>query len=151
VRQFDRIALVDRFVLVLMLALLAGGGCGRSGKQLEQVRVDANQRFREATDAFESKDYATAATKFDEVVENGGVNADLYVIAMLKRSLAWAATGNFDQAHAGLDELEAGAPDLDQILAARSTVFAQQGKTSEARAALAKAKRINRRIRAFQL
>ena len=58
-------------------------------------------------------------------------------------------TGKFDEALALLTSLEQGAPNLDQVFAARAFVLKKQNKLAEANAALAKARQYNRTIKEF--
>jgi Tfp pilus assembly protein PilF len=103
-------------------------GCGSSA-QVANQRETAGEAYAAGVAAFESRDYANA---------------------FLKRAVAAAATDDFETASADLDILERGAPNLDEVYAARAFVLLKQGKGSEAKAAFAKARQLNPRVQPFR-
>jgi tetratricopeptide (TPR) repeat protein len=130
-------------------ALWLLAGCGGQ-TEVVNTRQNAYAAAAQADQAFQSRDYATAAERYAVAVNGGGLNPDAYASAAVKLAVSYGALKKFDEAHAMLDKLEQGAPNLDEINAARSFVFKKQGKAAEARAAFAKAKRFNPRVQEFK-
>jgi tetratricopeptide (TPR) repeat protein len=120
-------------------------GCGSSA-QVANQRETAGEAYAAGVAAFESRDFATAADKLTAAIDAHGLNPDQYANAFLKRAVAAAATDDFETASADLDILERGAPNLDEVYAARAFVLLKQGKGSEAKAAFAKARQLNPRV-----
>jgi tetratricopeptide (TPR) repeat protein len=139
----ERRILASGFAAVCLLA-----GCGSS--EVIETRENAYAAVAAGDQAFQSRDYATAAERYAVAVNGGGLNPDAYASAAVKLAVSYGALKKFDEAHAMLDKLEQGAPNLDEIHAARSFVLKKQGKAAEARAAFAKARRINPRIQEFK-
>ncbi len=133
-----------RAMLVLSIA-----GCN-SSSQLASNREVAYQAFSAADTAFESKQYQEAKDQFTQAIDSGGLIIDVYIDAVIKRAVCSATMDDFAAAHADLDKMEQGAPNLDEVLAARSYVLSKQGKKKAAKAAWTKAKRINRRVKSFE-
>jgi len=133
-------------ILCLCLSLI---GCSRAPIQSADSRQLALQSLEKADGAFNSRDFAGAAEHFAAAIEHG-LNADNYANAAVMRSVCWGAAGKHQDALVELDKLEAGAPNLDQVYAARSYVLAKQGKLAESRAALAKARQYNRTVQEFK-
>lgn len=129
--------------------LIAAAGCSRAPSQSADSRQRANQSHEQAEAAFQSGDLATAGEHFAAAIQHG-LSADNYANAVVKQTVCWAAAGKYEEAMAELDKLEAGAPNLDQVYAARSYVLAKQGKLAESREALAKAKQFNRALQEFK-
>jgi Tfp pilus assembly protein PilF len=132
------------FVLLQCLMLL---GCGSVAPA--PSRQEGAAALQSGLDAFAQKNYAAAAESLTNAIGSGVLNTDQYVDATLKRAMAWAAEGKFDEALADLTKLEGGAPNLDQVYAARAFVLKKQGKVAEANAAMAKARQHNRMIKEF--
>jgi tetratricopeptide (TPR) repeat protein len=124
-------------------------GCGSSAERAGS-RESAAESYNTATTAFENKDFAAAAEQFTAAIDARGLNPDQYADAFLKRAVANATLANYDAAHADLDMLERGAPNLDEVYAARAFVLLKQGKRTEAQAAFNKAKQINPQVKPFQ-
>ena len=139
-------ALLVRTSLVASLSL----GCSSPADKLEDVRRSAQAEYDAAETDFSGRNYAAAGPKFDAALTLGGLNPDLYCEATVKRAVCWAATGKTAEAISELDRLEPGAPNLDQIYAAKSYALAKQGKAAESRAALAKARQANRTVQEFK-
>lgn len=133
------------------LLLMAGSiGCGRSSAKLANQREMAGEAFGSAVAAFQNKDFAAAAEQFTAAIEARGLNPDQYGEAFLKRAVANAALGNFDAANADLDKLVRGAPNMDEVYAARAFVLLKQGKRGEAQAMFRKARQLNSQVRMFR-
>lgn len=133
---------------LLLIALAFTPGCGGSTGD-SGSRQTAAQAAETARQEFDQRNYAAAAEHFTQAIDAGGLNSDLYVDAVLRRAVCYGAEGKFDEALADLSKIEQGAPNLDQLLAARAFVLKKMGKTVEANAAMAKARQINRTIKEF--
>ncbi|HMO85405.1 MAG TPA: hypothetical protein PKC18_10850 [Lacipirellulaceae bacterium] len=125
------------------------GGC----RSRNEPTVDARRAALEAYDAglaaFNSGDFSSAELKFTEAIELRGLGPDAYCDAAIRRAACWAAAGKYDEALAELQTQEESGGPPDQIDVARSFVYRKQGKTGEAQAALARARRFNRLIKEF--
>ena len=134
---------------VLLIAALAAG-CNSPADKLEDSRRTGQQLCNEGLASFAQKDFTTAEQKLTQAITQATLNPDTYSDVAVKRAVCLGAIGKADDAIAELQKLEAGAPNLDQIYAARSYVLAKQGKVAESRAALAKAKQFNRAVQEFK-
>lgn len=124
-------------------------GCG--GAKIDEAgRLSGAEAFAAALTEFDGHSYEPAAEHFTVAIKQGALNPDQYGEAAVKRAVCWGAAGKYDEALAELDGLLAGAPNLDQVHAARAFVLKKQGKTGEAAQALAAARRVNRTIKEFQ-
>jgi len=139
----------SRVVSAFFAVSFATAGCGTSS-EVVQTREAAYAAAAKGNAAFASRDYAGAAEHLSAAVKGGGLNPDAYANAAVKLAVCYGATSKYDQAIALLEELERGAPNLDQIYAARSYVLRKQGKAAESRAALAKARQFNRAVQEFK-
>jgi tetratricopeptide (TPR) repeat protein len=139
-----------RFGAQLCFSAMLLAGCGSSNSQLAEKRVNAYEAAAKGDEAFQIRDYSTAAERLASAVDGGGLNPDAYAAAAVKLAVCYGATGKFTEANDLLDKLEKGAPNLDQVYAARSFVLRKQGKAAESRAVLAKARRYNRLIQEFK-
>ena len=137
-----------RYGIFATLLLLVVVGCG-SSKQVAIDRRSAQQAFDEGVASFAKKDYEPAMMHLDHALETPGLYPDLFTEAHVKRAICAAALGDIPSAIAELDEMARIAPELDLVYAARSYVFAKQGKKKAAKAAWVKARRINRAVEKF--
>jgi tetratricopeptide (TPR) repeat protein len=132
---------------VFVACLLAGCGEG----EVVETRENAYAAVAQGDQAFQSRDYATAAEHFKAALDVGGLNPDIYAATSVRLAISSAALKKLDEAIGMLDKLEQeGAPNLAEIYVARSFVLKKQGKAAESRAALAKARRYNPRIQEFK-
>jgi Tfp pilus assembly protein PilF len=134
----------------MALVACAALGCGSTSTEVVRSREASAAAANEGMQAFAARDYATAAAKLSAAIEGGGLNADSYSTAAVRLAVAYAQQGQFAEAEALLTKLEQGAPNVDEVLAARSLVFKKQGKLAESRAALAQARRLNRFVKEFK-
>ncbi|MBX3426088.1 MAG: hypothetical protein KF688_10445 [Pirellulales bacterium] len=137
-----------------MLAIGAGAlltaGCGSSGgSEHGDARIAASAACEAGEKAFEQGDFTTAEVELRKAVDSRLLNLDVYCSASVKLAVAEAAAGKFAEAAARLDDLERGAPNLDEVYAARAFLLGKQGNKAGAQAEFAKAKRLNPRIKAF--
>lgn len=138
-------------VRILAMALGAAAfGCSSPAEKLSDVRRDASVAFNEGMTAIDARDYATAEQKFSAAVQPGGLMADQFCEATVRLAVCLAAAGKTDEASKKLDDLGPAASNPDEVLVARSFIFMKQGKPTEARAALAKARRLNRFVKEFK-
>ncbi len=143
-----RIANVRTPTVLLCLPLcILWVGCG--GAEKEYSRESANALYSEGREALEQGDFPTAQSKLTEAVEMGWLNPDFTGRAMVLTTVAMAAQGNYEEAHAKLDELEKEPIPADLVLSARSFVLQKQGKNRQAKLAWSRARRINRSVRKF--
>jgi Tfp pilus assembly protein PilF len=142
--------ITSRSAIVSLLCCAALTGCGGGSKQAASRREQAAALAGEGLTAFDNRDYATAIAKLSDPVENGGLNVDAYCSAAVKLAVAYAHEGKYAEAETLLAKLEQGAPNLDQIYAARAFLLTKQGKAADARTALAKARQFNRTIQEFK-
>ncbi len=133
-------------VLIVVCTL----GCGKSEKQLASHRRSAQQAFDAGVVAFENRDFAVAEQELTSALEFGGLYGDLVDTARATRAVSVAAQGNFEAAHAFLNEMEQSTLEKDILYAARSYVLYKQGKKKAAKAAWSKARRVNRYVKRFK-
>jgi len=136
-----------KFIVVALLALPIVGCSGGSSEKVIESRQAAQKSYDEALQAIANKDYASAKPLLDQALSSGRLYGDMISPAYISRAICSAAVGDFSAAHADLDEMEKGAPNLDDVFAARSYVLEKQGKTKAAKAAWSKARRMNRYVK----
>jgi len=136
-----------------VVSMVVGGmllGCGDKTQKTAERREVAGQAYDEALDAFQNRDFAGARELFTQAIEVDALHGDRIAPAHIMRAVSAAHEGDFAAAHDDLDRMEGGAPEMDQVHAARSFVFAQEGKANEARAAWNEARKFNPRVRQFE-
>ena len=138
-------ALLGTIVLMLTVWL-----CGCSSQVAPDKRANAETAYGEAIEALEQHDYGLAKTRLTEALEAGGLRADQLIDAYIQRAVCLARLGEFEAAHADLDAAAQGPADMDVVYAARSFVFAKEGRASEAAAKLNQARAINPQIKPFE-
>jgi len=135
-----------RQLLALLNLLLATAllGCGADplADRAAKGKI-AEESLNAGLQAYQSKDFETAAAQLKQACDAGTLILDLQIDARLKRAVALAHLGQFDVALGELAELEKGAPHLEHVYAARSFVFKKQGKQAEALAEFARAKKLS--------
>lgn len=132
----------------LFACLSVVSGCGAKAPDVA-ARLTAAQEYEQGVADFAKRDYATAEGHLSRALENR-LSGDRYADASVKRAVCWGASKKFDEALAELKKLEAGAPNMDQVLAARSFVLKKQNKAAESRTALAAARRFNSAVQEFK-
>jgi tetratricopeptide (TPR) repeat protein len=141
---------VRRALTLLIMIAFAAPLLGCSGVPSAPDRKSTSETLQMGLDAFSHKSYGPAAEALTVAIDSTQLNSDQYVDAMIKRAICYGAEGKYDDALADLTKLEAGAPNLDQVFAARAFVLKKQGKVAEANAAMAKARQYNRTIKEIQ-
>jgi len=141
--------LTSGLVLFLAMAICVGCGGGTSSGLVDR-RQQAQQYFDQGQEDFDNGDFQSAREHFDQAITGGGLHPDIYTEAHIMRAVCAAHESDFAAAHEDLDKMEQGAPDPDRIFAARSFVFAKEGKMNESRNLWNQARRINPRVRQFE-
>ncbi len=135
---YRRRSLVPTLALAALFGLCPGCGTGEP--------ANSQATFEEVMEVMDTGDYAAAEEAWSSALKGGGLGAGHYGDALIYRAACRAKLGDFDAAHADLDMAGEMAPHMDRVLAARAFVYTQQGKESEASAAIKKARRINRDV-----
>lgn len=145
--QFPSIRLLSSTLFVLgMCSLLGLTGCGGPVVDGETI-ASAQQSYDDAAAAFDEENYAQARTSFDQALDNSaGLNPDIYVDALLKRSICLSVSGEFEAAAADISEAEQGATDMAQVHLARGVMFGKQGDDAKAKSEFASAKKLDSKI-----
>jgi tetratricopeptide (TPR) repeat protein len=148
------IAMPAHFSCVAALAglwmLAAAAGCGSAATRGEDVRRASYAAFQDANTALQAKQYEAAEAAFTAAIDEGGLNFDVFCQAHVKRAVCRAAAGRYDEALAELKEVADHGGDLAAVESARSYVFRRQRNESAARAALARARRLDPLVEIFQ-
>lgn len=131
----------------LLIAVAAVAGCGTSQRSADDARA-ASASYEEAVEAFNAGDAQVAADKLTSVIE-ARLDPDQFGSAVVRRAVCYAKLGEFEKAHADLDRAAGGAPNVDEIHAARSYVLTKEGKQSEADKEWRKARQVNSTIAKF--
>ena len=134
-------------VFALFAVLLVCAGCKDKAAD-PQIFVSAQTALEEGLTAYKNKDYQAAVASFDQALAAGGLLPDLYSEALLKRAECNGRLGNFDLAHVDLDKAARGG-DMAEVHRVRSFVFQKEGRTTESKAELSKARQINAGIKAI--
>ncbi len=138
---------MNRIFLLTLLASFCG--CSGSGTtETEDKRQTAAAAYENAQTAFTSKDYAKAKEAYD-IALKGGLYSDLIGPARVRQAVCLAELGDIDGAMQEIIALEGGAPNIDEVLSAKSYILAKQGKAAESKAAWAQAIKINRNVKKF--
>jgi tetratricopeptide (TPR) repeat protein len=117
-------------------------GCGDAAISQTTVAT-AQEAFDRGSAELEVGQFEAARASFDSALTHGGLNADVYVEALLNRSIALSAIGQYDGAEVDIDLAEQGATDIDQVHLARAFLFQRKGDQAAADRELAEARRIN--------
>ncbi len=133
----------------LMLACLAASvtlvGC--SGGKVDGVEIaSAQQAYDAGLEAFQAERYAEAKESFDQALTGGGLDADHFVSATLKRAICLADAGDLAAAEADLQTAEQGATDMAQVHVTRGFIKAKQGDEAGANAEFREAEKLDPKI-----
>ena len=116
--------------VVLAMAILAticATGC-RSEAITAAATLASTESFNRGIEAFEVGNFAAARIDLDAALTGqGGLNADQFVEALLKRSICLSAAGEFDAAQTDLDNASQGVTEIDQWLIAEAFFLAKRG------------------------
>ena len=137
------------FALLLVFTatgLIATSGCGAAAVEGETI-ASAQQSYDSASEAFAAGDYATARTALDQALANAsGLNPDILVDALLKRSICLSVAGELDAAAADIAQAEQGATDMAQVHVARGVLLSKQGDEAGAKSEFASAKKADPKV-----
>lgn len=103
--------------------------------------------LQEATKLVESNQYAQALPLLEKCISDGGLNADLLSMALIQRARCYIDAGNTDAAGQDLEHAEQGAAPPEQLHLAKGLLLRKKGKSQEAAAEFAKAKKISPKIK----
>jgi tetratricopeptide (TPR) repeat protein len=129
-----------------MAVLILCGGCKKAADP--QVFVSAQDALEDGIEAYKDKDYQAAVESLNTALSGGGLLPDLYSEALLKRAECLARVGDSAAALADLDTAARGA-DMAEVHRVRSFVYAKQGNSTQSRAEMTAARRINPQIKAI--
>lgn len=125
---------------VALVVFLAG--CG-GGDVRGTVTEDSLKALETGRQELAAKNLEAARDSFAAAAQAGGLQVDLYCEARLQQAYCAACLGEHEAAHALLDELTSGAPDLGRVHAMRGFVFARQGMADKAEAEIRKARALS--------
>jgi thioredoxin-like negative regulator of GroEL len=114
--------------LVLLLCLLSA--CRKGADP--QIFADAGHALEEAEKAYVAKDFAKAAEHYATAMAGGGLNADAYCDAAVRRAECLIRTEHFPDAETILAELDQGATNPAQLHNVRAFLMKKQGKAPQA-------------------
>ncbi|MCA9264234.1 MAG: hypothetical protein KDA60_10320 [Planctomycetales bacterium] len=136
--RFDLMWLPRYFLLCFWFVLL---GCGPVAAPPHTI-ADAQKAYDDALTAAQSGDDQRVVDLLTVALDSQVLNADQAGMALLHRAVARANLKAFPAAHADLDEAGPGVAEEDLYIV-RHYVLTQEGKPSEAAAALSQAKKFN--------
>jgi outer membrane protein assembly factor BamD (BamD/ComL family) len=134
--------------LLLFIVLFAYLGCSGVDEKLVDLRKQASTAYDAAEKAFASKSFAEAKDQYALALQ-GGLYADFIEPAKIKLAVSTAESGDIETAFKMISEMEQGAENKADVLAARSHILAKQGKAAESQAVWAQAIRYNRNVKKF--
>jgi tetratricopeptide (TPR) repeat protein len=133
---------------IILVGLLAAAGCGAQRNTANFAYAEL--AYQTALEHYQAKDYDKACESFRAAVDDGGLIVDEYVNAQLLLAVCEARLGNVEAAHAAIDAVADGAPDLARLHAARAFVYEKEQKLAEARFERRLARRENPRVAFFK-
>ena len=125
------------FLVVLISSLMIG--C--SSPVREGDSRTAQMSFDEAVPLIDAGNYQQALPLLEKSIAAGGLSADIYAVALLLRSRCYSDQGDIAKAQADLNHAEQGSPNIAQLLLAKGTLLAKQGKQAESDTAFKAAKK----------
>ena len=125
------------FLVVLISSLMIG--C--SSPVREGDSRTAQMSFDEAVPLIDAGNYQQALPLLEKSIAVGGLSADIYAVALLLRSRCYSDKGDIAKAQADLNHAEQGSPNIAQLLLAKGTLLAKQGKQAESDIAFKAAKK----------
>jgi tetratricopeptide (TPR) repeat protein len=135
----------NRYVVVFLLLILANG-CGSGG--INKADMQSTQESAEkAIELEKSGKYAEALPLIDVAISKGGLNPDQLAEAYLLRARCHCAKGSLELAEADLASAELGSPNPASWHFSRAILFAKQKKIAESKSELAKAQRIDPKLK----
>lgn len=122
-RRVARIRTRAALTLVALAVLVASGAsCRKAADDPEVVTSTSVAALEEGRRLLAAEDFAAARDAFAAAAAGGGLQPDFYCEARLQQAHCSAHLGEYDAAESLLDELAAGAPDLDRIEKVRAFI-----------------------------
>lgn len=125
---------------LLALAIVITG-CFGDGVAKDTVAA-GEVGLQEASQLVDSGQYSQARPLLDKCIKDGGLNADLLAKALVLRARCHIDASNTEAAEQDLEHALQGSPPMEQYHLAKGLLLRKLGKTQEASAEIAKAKRI---------
>ena len=125
------------FLVIVIPSLMIG--C--SSPVREGDSRTAQMSFDEAVPLIDAGNYQQALPLLEKSIAVGGLSADIYAVALLLRSRCYSDKGDIAKAQADLNHAEQGSPNIAQLLLAKGTLLAKQGKQAESDTAFKAAKK----------
>ncbi len=135
-----------RIALLIVVLFLVPTGCS-NGTMDKNVIQSGEVGLQEATKLVEGNQYAQALPILDKCINDGGLNADLLSMALIQRARCHVDAGNTEAAAQDLERAEQGSAPPDQFHLAKGLLLRKQGKSAEASAEFAKAKKASPKIK----
>lgn len=118
-------------------------GCGPR-RVADATFATAQGAWDRASQSLDAGELAVALEALDLALAAGaGLHADLYVDALLMRSVCLAAVRRWEDAAVDLEMAAEGATDWDQVCIARAALARSRGEPLEAERELAEARKLN--------
>lgn len=135
---------MKRFLFLLVISMLFVPSLGCGGPKGDPVSVaNSESGYTEAKTMVLDGNYEPALPKLEAAIAGGGLGPDLYVEALLLRAQCYAMSGQLEQATADMEKAEQGSPSEAMMELTKGVILEKQGKSSESKAAFAKAKRMD--------
>lgn len=135
------------FRWVLLGVLLVAPGCS-GDRGSPQLRRTAEELHASGMQAFAERDFARAFDDLGQAAQ-GGLNADLYAEVLVHHAVAAAHLDRLDVAQQDIEILEQGAPNMGQVLAAKSFIARRLGNAEVAQQYWNQARRIDPKVKQF--
>lgn len=119
-----------RVTVVLAVLVACGASCRKSDDDPEVVTSTSAAALEEGRRLLAAGDFAAARDAFAAAADGGGLQPDFYCEARLQQAHCAARIGDHDAADALLDDLAAGAPDLDRIENMRAFIKARRASAT---------------------
>ena len=130
------------FAPVLFLNL---AGCGDSGASASSIAATEGS-YEAGLAAFQQGDAAAAEAQLTAAITAGSLQPDLAEAALRLRARARTAQGRTAEAEADLQELKAGAAEMDQYWLAVAELELKKGNTAAAKDAVKQARSANSKL-----
>jgi len=109
-----------------VILAVCGSSCRKAGDDPAVVTSTSAAKLDEGRRLLAAGDFAAARDAFAAAAGGGGLQPDFYCEARLQEAHCAARLGDYDAAEALLDDLAAGAPDLDRIEKVRALITSRR-------------------------